>query len=193
MNIVIIAGGNRKTSTSTRLAEYIERLMLQKGHKVSMFDLYQSPLPFYSPDESFQEHADLLKLKRWLFEADGVVLATPEYHGGMSGVLKNALDHLGQVHFSGKPVLSVSSAGGAVGVSSLQQLQSIMRNLHGINAPEWISIGGMQRKWFETGQDSGYEGGQEVDDRIHRVLGSFLDLTQLVRGRFDSAGAGSSI
>lgn len=38
-------------------------------------------------------------------------------------------------HISGKPVLSVSSAGGPVGVSSLTHLQSIMRNLHGVNSP----------------------------------------------------------
>ena len=78
--------------------------------------------------------------------------------------------------------MSVSSSGGAVGVSSLTQLQAIVRNLHGINSPEWLSIGGAQRKWFETEQDS-YEIGQDIDDRIHRVIGSFLTLTQLIRGQ----------
>lgn len=182
MNIVIIAGSNRNASTSTRLAEYVERLIRQKGHNVTLFDLYRLPLPFYSQDESFLDNANVTDLNRLMLEADAIVLASPEYHGSISGVLKNALDHLGQEHFKGKAVLSISSAGGAVGVSSLQQLQSIVRNLHGINSPEWISIGGMQRKWFEIGQD-GYEGGQEIQDRIHRVLGEFLELTQLVRSR----------
>jgi azobenzene reductase len=89
-------------------------------------------------------------------------------------------------------VLSVVSAGGAVGVSALQQLQSVVRSLHGINSPEWLSIGGAQRKWFECEHDP-YEGGQDIDDRIHRVVNSFLELTHLVRGRNapSAAGAGS--
>ncbi|CAG7624768.1 NADPH-dependent FMN reductase [Paenibacillus allorhizosphaerae] len=182
MNIVIIAGSNRKASTGTRLTEYAERVMRQAGHHVTLFDLYRTPLPFYSPDDSHEEHAGLKQLKQLLKAADAVVLATPEYHGSVSGVLKNALDHLGSEHFGGKPVLSVSSSGGAVGVSSLQQMQAIVRNLHGINCPEWISIGGSQRRFFEAGQDS-YEVGQEIDDRIHRVLRSFLELTALLRGK----------
>ncbi|GGD77467.1 NADPH-dependent FMN reductase [Paenibacillus nasutitermitis] len=181
MKVVIIAGSNRKDATSTRLAEHVEDLIRQRGHKVLLFSLYRSPLPFYSPVNSFQDHEGLSELKLAMLEADAVVLASPEYHGSISGVLKNALDHLGQDHFSGKPVLSISSSGGTVGISSLQQLQSIVRNLHGINSPEWLSIGGAQRKWFEMEQGN-YEGGQDIDDRIHRVLGAFLQLAQQVRG-----------
>nr|WP_218094281.1 NADPH-dependent FMN reductase [Paenibacillus solanacearum] len=186
MNIVIIAGSNRKASTGTRLTEYAERLMKQAGHQVALFDLYRTPLPFYSPDESQAEHAGLKQLKQLMAATDAIVLASPEYHGSVSGVLKNALDHLGSEYFSGKPVLSVSSSGGAVGVSSLQHMQTIVRNLHGINCPEWISIGGAQRRFFEAGQDS-YEVGQEIDDRIHRVLRSFLELAARLRGKGHSA------
>ncbi|MBM7567210.1 NADPH-dependent FMN reductase [Paenibacillus sacheonensis] len=183
MKIVMIAGSNRKSATSTQLTEYLVRIAEQKGHSAVLFDLYRTPLPFYSPDESHDSHEGLAQLKRLLREADAIVLSSPEYHGSMSGVLKNAIDHLGQEHFGGKPVLSVSSAGGAVGVSSLQQLQAVIRNLHGINSPEWLSIGGSQRKWFESASQDAYEVGQEIDDRIHRVLGSFLALAQLVRGQ----------
>ncbi|MFC5650056.1 NADPH-dependent FMN reductase [Paenibacillus solisilvae] len=188
MKIVILAGSNRKAATSTKLAKYAGRLIEQKGHSVTLFDLYRTPLPFYSPDDYGVEHAELIVLKQSLVEADGIVLVTPEYHGSISGVLKNALDHLGQDHFNNKPVLSVSSSGGAVGVSSLTQLQAMVRNLHGINSPEWLSIGGAQRKWFEGELDS-YEIGQDIDDRINRVVASFLDLTKLVRGQSQPAAS----
>lgn len=182
MNIAIIAGSNRKYSTSTQLTQYLKTLIEQKGHEVKLHDLYQSPLPFYSPDESYSDHEGLKQYKATLIWADAIVLATPEYHGSVSGVLKNALDFVGQDHFRGKPVLSVSSSGGAVGVSSLTQMQAMVRNMHGINCPEWISIGGDQRKSFEPGKDS-YEINQGMEDRIHRVLTSFLGLTKLVRGK----------
>jgi azobenzene reductase len=178
MNIVIIAGSNRAEATSTHLVRYMSRMIEQEGHHTRLFDLFQSPLPFYSPDSSYEDHTGISELKQALLSAQAVILATPEYHGGMTGVLKNALDHLGQEHFAGKAVLSVSSSGGAVGVSSLQQVQATVRNLHGINSPEWISIGGSQRSRFQTSQDAYEITSQNIDDRIHRVLTSFMRLAQ---------------
>lgn len=181
MNITIITGSNRKSATSTRLAAHVGQLISQKGHNVVLFDLFERPLPFYSPDGVDQNHESIHQLRQAMQQADGVILASPEYHGSISGVLKNALDYLGQEHFHGKAVLSMSSSGGAVGTSSLQQLQAIVRNLHGINSPEWISIGGAQRNLLAEGLN-GYEGGgQELHDRIHRVTSSFLELAAMVR------------
>ncbi|OME05665.1 NADPH-dependent oxidoreductase [Paenibacillus odorifer] len=179
MKVMILTGSNRKEATSTKLAEHAAHFISQHGEKVTVFDLYKRPLPFYSPDEVYTEHEHLNELKQEMLAADAVILVTPEYHGSVSGVLKNAIDHLGQAHFNGKVVLSASSAGGAVGISSLLQLQAIVRNLHGINTPDWISIGGLQRKRFEVGYD-GYEGGQEIEDRIHLVLEAFLNLARKI-------------
>lgn len=181
MKFTIITGSNRKSATSTRLAEHVGQLISLKGHTVVLFNLFETPLPFYSPDGVEQDHASIRQLRQVMQQADGVILASPEYHGSISGVLKNALDYLGQEHFHGKAVLSMSSSGGAVGTSSLQQLQAIVRNLHGINSPEWISIGGAQRNWLAEGL-TGYEGaGQDLNDRIHRVTISFLELAAMVR------------
>lgn len=177
MKITMIAGSNQRSATSTRLAEYIKHLATLEGHQVTLIDLYQTPLPFYSPDDANAGHEALEKLKEAMLEAEGIVLATPEYHSGISGVLKNALDHLGQDHFNNKVVLSVSSAGGAVAVSSLTQLQTIVRNLHGINCPDWISIGGDQRKSFQTGITYP-DIHPDVDKRVRRVVDSFLKLTK---------------
>lgn len=180
MEIVLITGSLREGATSTRLAQYIERLIQAEGHKTHLFDLYRQPLPFYSPEET-NNHEHVKWLKERLRGASGIVLATPEYHGAMSGVLKNALDHLGQEEFGGKAVLSISSSGGPVGVSSLQQLQAVVRNLHGVNCPEWISIGGGQRKVFERPIQDPYEIDTGMNDRVHLVLGTFLRLARILR------------
>lgn len=179
MNIMILNGSNRNTATSTRLGQYAAERIANHGHEVQIFDLHERPLPWYTPDAVGEEDANVAELKKSMLAADAIILTTPEYHGSISGVLKNALDYLGQTYMGWKPVLSISSAGGAVGVSALLQLQAIVRNMHGINAPEWISIGGMQRRRFEEGYDE-YEGGPEVEDRVHRVLSSFLALADAV-------------
>jgi azobenzene reductase len=180
MKIAIVAGSNHGAATSTRLATYIQYLATQDQHEVTLIDLNKTPLPFYTPEDNGEDHQALGAFKQVMLSADAIVLATPEYHSGMSGVLKNALDHVGQDHFHNKAVLSVSSAGGAVAVSSLTQIQTTVRNLHGINSPEWISIGGDQRKSFR--EDVIFEDiHPDVDKRVRRVVGSFLQLAgQLV-------------
>lgn len=184
MNVMIIAGSNHKAATSTRLSEYARDVIAGEGHNVTLFDLYSKPLPFYSPDGGYggAELAHVKELQQGMHAADAIILATPEYHSSISGVLKNALDHLGQDHFRGKAVLSMSSAGGAVGVSSLTQLQTIVRNLHGINSPEWVSIGGAQRNWFAEPHTDNEGGGGEIVERIKRVARSFLELAERIRG-----------
>ncbi|QJC53423.1 NAD(P)H-dependent oxidoreductase [Paenibacillus albicereus] len=173
MKIAIIAGGNRKEATSTQLLRYMEKALQEKDIEVTFIDLYRHELPLYSADAvEPSEQIDLLV--QAVAGADGVILGTPEYHGSFSGTLKNALDYLGAAQFEGKPVLVASSAAGAVGVSSLTQLQTVVRNLHGINCTEWVSIGGDARSF---GAD-----GEPASDKVkQRVLYALEHLTRLVR------------
>jgi len=64
------------------------------------------------------------KVKR----AQGILLATPEYHGGYSGVLKNALDLMGFDEFEGKMIGLVGVSGGNMGAfGALSSLRSVGR------------------------------------------------------------------
>jgi azobenzene reductase len=172
MKITQIAGSNRKNSTSTKLSRYIEKQLILIGHEVVFFDLYEKPIPFYNPDSGIDTDLHLIDLKASMLQAQAIILSTPDYHGSISGVLKNALDHLGFDHFDSKVVLSISSAGGVVGMSSLTQLQTMIRNVHGINCPEWISIGSGQHSFTEAGAPEL----QKVKDRTHKTLQYFLKL-----------------
>ncbi|PJN51625.1 hypothetical protein PAEVO_47170 [Paenibacillus sp. GM2FR] len=175
MKIVMIAGSNRAGATSTFLLRYIGRLL--QGHQISVtcIELKELELPLYSPDNE-ELNPNVQYVLEMVKSADGLILATPEYHGSISGVLKNALDYMNASHVSGKPVLSVSSAGGPVGVSSLTHLQSIIRNLHGVNSPEWISIGAGSHGFDPDGVplDAG------MRERVEGAVEKFLDLTRML-------------
>jgi FMN reductase len=74
--------------------------------------------------------------------ADGVILATPGYHGSISGVVKNALDTLelgrgdARPYLSGKPVGAVvTAAGPQAGGTSLMTLRAIIHALRGWPTP----------------------------------------------------------
>ncbi|MBM7565460.1 NADPH-dependent FMN reductase [Paenibacillus sacheonensis] len=176
MRITIIAGATRRESTSAGISAYIGRLIQEEGHEVTLFDLREKPVPLYNDDDE-DMHPNTSELQDAVLHADAVVLSTPEYHGSISGVLKNALDYLGKDQFCDKAVLSVSSAGGAVGVSSLQHMQTIVRNVHGINSPEWISIGGAQRQFKPDGTPES----ADVQNRVHRTVTYFLQLAAKLR------------
>ncbi|NHN31265.1 NADPH-dependent FMN reductase [Paenibacillus agricola] len=171
--ITIISGSNRAQATTTQLCSYLQQVLESKGCLVTLLDLYVMPLPLYSPDVVCED-ANLAILRNSLNEADGIILATPEYHGAPSGVLKNALDFVGSAQFSGKVVLSVSSTGGPVGVSSLQQLQTIVRSVHGINCPEWISIGGENRTFTPEGEPVN----EKLRERALHTLQYFVKMVE---------------
>lgn len=176
MHIAILAGSNRRDAASTRMARYLQSKLDARGHSAQLFDLRETPLPLYDPDRN-DEPATAQALSKLMKASDAIILTTPEYHGTISGVLKNALDYLSSEHFDGKAVLSVSAAGGAVGVSSLTHMQAIVRNLHGVNSPDWISIGGDQRRFDAEGQPID----ERMRLRVEHVLGNFIRLGEQLR------------
>jgi NAD(P)H-dependent FMN reductase len=173
MRITLVAGSNRQNATSTILLKHIESILLEKHISVSFIDLAETPLPLFTPD-NWEFHENALHLIESIQNADGLIFSTPEYHGSVSGALKNALDYVSIDKVAGKAVLSVSSAGGPLGISSLSHLQTIVRNLHGINCPEWISIGYGTNTFHEDGTPT--DEGTKV--RVQTVLNSFIELTK---------------
>jgi len=176
MHIAMIAGSNRREATSTSILRYIETILKSKNIRVTFIDLADVRLPLFSPDAA-EVHPNADFLITSVDQADGLIFATPEYHGSISGSLKNALDYLDNCHVEGKPVLTVSSAGGRLGVSSLIHLQCIIRNLHGILCPDWISVGDGQPVWDRDGipQD------MEIVRRIHQAVDQMIELVRKLR------------
>ncbi|MEM6281458.1 MAG: NAD(P)H-dependent oxidoreductase [Chloroflexota bacterium] len=81
------------------------------------------------------------RLREDVAKAQGIILGTPVYHGGMSGVLKNALDLMGSDEFSGRVVGLVGVAGGSMGAAlTLASLRNIGRSLHSWVIPNEASI-----------------------------------------------------
>jgi len=175
--IAIISGSNRAGSTSGQLAMYAGKKLEELGCKVTVINLYEKPIPFYSPDTIPYGDANLQLLFDTAKKADGLMLISPEYHGGVTGVFKNALDHLSSEQCEGKIVLSACSAGGAVGISTLQQMQAMVRYVHGINCPEWISLGGDLRRFNADGEPEA----EAVRTRVAKSLSYFVHMIEKLR------------
>lgn len=174
MNIIILAGSNRADASSTLLARAVAGRCMAAGHAVELFDLHKKPLPLFDPDEDYTGHPDVDLLHKLFLLAHAIVLASPEYHGTITGALKNALDFLAFEHFDGKAVLALASTGGGAAFGTLTHIQWIVRNLHGINCPEWISIGGAERNF----RADGIPAEAKVLSRINKTTDYFLSMAR---------------
>jgi FMN reductase len=95
---------------------------------------------------------DVFRLREDVQQAEGIILGTPEYHGGYSGVLKNALDLMGFEEFEGKMLGLVGVSGGAMGAfGPMNSLREVGRALHAWVVPEQASIPQAWQAFDEAG------------------------------------------
>jgi len=117
-----------------------------------LIELRDYELPFCGQTEEDQYPSDVFRLRKELRGANGIILGTPEYHGSLSGALKNMLDLMGAEEFEGKIVGLVGIAGGQAGaINSLNTMRMIGRNLHSWVLPQEVSIADSARAFDAEG------------------------------------------
>jgi FMN reductase len=142
IRVVGLSGSLRPGSfTRMALAEALAGAR-STGAITELIDLREYQLPFATENDGEEQQArDVLRLRERMRLADGIILATPEYHGSFSGVLKNALDLMGFEEFEGKMVGLVGVSGGRMGAfDALNTLRGIGRSLHAWVLPLQVSI-----------------------------------------------------
>jgi azobenzene reductase len=135
VSVFLVAGSVRKSSyTHALVAAIADRLATTEGAKAETWDLRKRPLPIADPVyHNYPEshpNPDVRDFVGKVASANAIVLATPIYHNGISGVIKNALDHLAIQHFYLKPV-GLASHGDARTTQAVEQLRIITRGLLG--------------------------------------------------------------
>jgi NAD(P)H-dependent FMN reductase len=137
------------------------------GVQTELIDLGTYDLIFCdgAKDESSYP-AGVFKLREAVKGAQGIILGTPEYHGGMSGVLKNALDLMGFDEFEGKMIGLIGVSGGQMGAAyALNSLRTIGRALHAWVIPEQVVI----PKAWQVFDSSGQLKNKDVETRLEEV------------------------
>jgi chromate reductase len=121
--ILAISGSLRERSYNRALLRAAEELA-PAGVKIEEVDL--SPIPFYDGDlEAVGDPEPVAELRAAVAEADALLIATPEYNRGTSGVLKNAIDWLSRPALASvlrwKPVAVMGTSTGRGGTRRAQQ------------------------------------------------------------------------
>ena len=151
MKVLAFAGSTREDSYNKKLVREAAGLAKQMGATVTVIDLKDFPMPFYDGDlEASQGLPPQAKrLRALMMDSDAIVIATPEYNGSVSAVLKNAIDwasrdEKGQFSgeaFAGKKfALMSASPGGGGGARALAHLQTIIENVGGQVLDQRVAI-----------------------------------------------------
>lgn len=141
IKIVGISGSLRKDSYSTQALNLAIERAQNLGAKTQIIDLKEMNLPFCDGGSDYPDYPDVKMLQTTVGEADALILATPEYHGSVSGVIKNALDLMGFEELGGKVTGLISVLGGQPNSNALNDMRLIMRWVHAWTIPEQIAIG----------------------------------------------------
>jgi len=140
--------------------------------------LRELDLPLYDEDQvryTAANHAAIARLQEAAAAADAFIFASPEYHGGPSGVLKNALDHLTGSHFKGKAAGIVTVAGGRVSpVTTAHVLRLVLRQLHAYVAPQQVAIPAAEKLFGAAGNPT--DG--ELNERLHELGAEVVRLAR---------------
>jgi FMN reductase len=144
--LVVGIGGSRRPGSSTErvIAAVLEDLESQ-GATTKLYGGESLLFPHYEPGAPLTAAAaDYLAAVR---AADAIVLGSPGYHGGISGLVKNAVDYLEELrddavpYLDGKTVGCVSTAyGWQAAVSTLSALRQTVHALRGWPTPYGIAM-----------------------------------------------------
>ncbi|MGV4321062.1 NADPH-dependent FMN reductase [Bacillus mojavensis] len=136
MNILVMSGSPRKHGRTRVAAAFISSL-----YHTDLIDLSEFILPLFNGEADQVELMRVQELKQRVSEADAIVLLSPEYHSGMSGTLKNALDFLSNEQFKYKPVALLAAAGGGKGgINALNNMRTVMRGLYANVIPRQLVL-----------------------------------------------------
>ncbi|ARQ03266.1 FMN reductase [Pseudorhodoplanes sinuspersici] len=140
-------------------------------------------LPMYDPSDKHRSPS-ARRLIQSLRRANGIIIATPSYHGGMSGVIKNALDYVEDMrddkraYFDGRAVGVIVSAFGAQALgTTLVEVRSVVHALRGWPTPFAAALNSQNRP-FEDGRPANDEVAAQLET-VARQIYTFAMVQQL--------------
>jgi FMN reductase len=156
--IVGVGGTLRSNSSTERALRHCLSAVERQGGRTMLFCGDDIDLPMYNPhDADRTEKAEAMVTA--LRDADAVVVGSPGYHGGVSGLVKNALDYIEdlregpRVYLDNTPWGCISCAyGWQAAVGTLGQLRVIGHALRAWPTPLGVAINSADPVWDDTGK-----------------------------------------
>lgn len=137
LNILAVIGSLQRDSVTRVVICQVARQLEAAGCAVDVLDLEKEPLALYNPDTA-HDLPGYAELQARVHRADVIVLGSPDYHGSISGAMKNFLDHFWR-EFAGK-LFATIVASHEKGLTVTDQLRTVARQCYAWTLPYGVSL-----------------------------------------------------
>jgi FMN reductase len=146
MLIVGLGGTTRVDSSSERAVLFALAAAEARGAETLHLGAVDLDLPMYAPERP-ERDAKTLRLVDAIARSDGLIVCSPAYHGGISGLIKNALDYVEDLRDAERPYLDgravgllAVASGWQATITTLVSLRSVVHALRGWPTPLGVAI-----------------------------------------------------
>ncbi|MBA3715336.1 MAG: NAD(P)H-dependent oxidoreductase [Pyrinomonadaceae bacterium] len=174
-----VCGSMRVESYSGGAVRLALEAAREQGAETRLLNLREIKLPTYNPDEKAPEHEGLKMATDGVIWADAFLLASPDYHGSMSGAMKNFLDFYWE-EFAGK-LFGYVCASHEKGLTVMEQMRTSVRQCYGWSLPYGVSVYG--EKDFNS---SGEIVNAHVERRLRMLARDLVVYGSLIRSQFQA-------
>jgi len=140
IKILGVGSSMRKGSYGTRALKMVLDAAMKHEAKTRLLDLRGTIMPMFNPDMSNEHQEQMKRVIDDVNWADAFVLSSPDYHGSMSGVMKNFLDFYWE-EFAGKTFGYICSSH-EKGLTVMDQMRTAVRQCYGWSLPYGVSVNG---------------------------------------------------
>ena len=137
LNVLAVVGSLHRQSVSRCVIQHVAERLRADGCTVDVLDFEKEPLALYNPDVAY-DLPGFAALQERVNKAEVIVLGTPDYHGSISGAMKNFLDHFWH-EFAGK-LFATIVASHEKGLTVTDQLRTVARQCYAWTLPYGISF-----------------------------------------------------
>jgi FMN reductase len=157
LNVLAVVGSLQHASVTRVVVRHVAQQLQDTGCAVDVLDFEKEPLELYNPDTA-HDLPGFAELQDRVHRADVIVLGSPDYHGGISGGMKNFLDHFWH-EFAGK-LFATIVASHEKGLTATDQLRTVARQCYAWTLPYGVSLT----------EDMDVKDGQVVSDALKQRL-----------------------
>jgi NAD(P)H-dependent FMN reductase len=178
--LTLVSGTNRPGSNTRKVAAHVEQIYQGLGVPLAVLDLAKLPPEIFAASSYAEKPKSFEPFAQGVLNASGLVVVSPEYNGGVPGVLKYFIDMLKfPESFERRPVCFVGVAAGIWGaLRPIEQLQAIFGYRNAYLYPERVFLP-------KVNDLLGPDGRIHDADTIQRLTaqaGGFTEFVERIKG-----------
>lgn len=177
--MTLLIGTNRPGNNSRKVARHIEEIYAELKVPLRVLDLTHLPQEIFLPTSYAEKPKSFQPFAEGVLQASGLHIVSPEYNGGIPGVLKYFIDMLKfPESFERRPVCFTGVAAGIWGaLRPLEQLQAIFAYRNAFIYPERVFLAQIHSLLDESGRLKN----PELLERLRSQAKGFVDFTEKLR------------